>query len=260
MVSTPPFAPVAVAARPRVSVCLASHNGERYLQAQMASVLSQLQPGDELLVADDGSSDGTQAVVGSFNDPRVRWLPHGGARLGVVKNFERVLAVARGEVLFLCDQDDVWLEGKVAQCLQALQGHMMVVTDCKLVDGELKVLAESFFAQQGSGPGVLKNLWRNSYLGCCMAFRRELLPWALPIPAGVPMHDMWLGLVAQCHGGVQFLAQPLSLYRRHGAVATTTGSPSAKSWRQRVALRLRLGVALAARQLRGQAPLPPAGA
>jgi glycosyltransferase involved in cell wall biosynthesis len=246
------------AARPRVSVCLATCNGERYLREQIASVLAQLQPGDELLVADDGSSDGTQALVAGFADARVHWLPGGRAPLGVVHNFERALRSAGGDVIFLCDQDDVWLDGKVALCLQALHGHMMVVTDCTLVDGELKVLAESFFAQLGSGPGVLKNLWRNSYLGCCMAFRRQLLEWALPMPAGIPMHDMWLGLVAQCQrGGVLFLRQPLVLYRRHGAVATTTGSPSSKSWGQRIALRLWLAWALATRLLRGRRALAP---
>lgn len=238
--------------RPTVSVCMATCNGERYLQAQLASVLAQLGPGDEVVVADDQSTDGTLAVVQAFNDARVRVLPlagDAGVRLGVVRNFERALAAARHEIVFLCDQDDVWLDGKVQQCVQALRQHLLVVTDCRLVDGDLKPLADSFFQQFGSGPGVLKNLWRNSYLGCCMAFRRELLAWALPIPPGVPMHDMWLGLVAQCQGSVGFLPQPLLLYRRHVRVATTTGSPSVLSWPARLALRVRLAGALARRML-----------
>jgi glycosyltransferase involved in cell wall biosynthesis len=227
---------------------MATCNGERHLQAQIASVLSQLQPGDELVVADDHSTDRTEAIVSAFDDARVRWLPQA-RRVGVVRNFERALAAASGDIVFLCDQDDVWLDGKVRQCVHALRGHALVVTDCKVVDGDLKPIAESFFVHQGSGPGVLKNLWRNSYLGCCMAFRRELLAWALPIPTGVPMHDMWLGLVAQCRGGVCFLPQPLLLYRRHAKVATTTGSPSSLPLVRRAAIRVRLAWALAVRML-----------
>ena len=243
------------ASRPSVSVCLATCDGERYVQAQIASVLAQLQDGDELLVADDHSTDRTQAIVLAFNDARVRWLPQA-QRVGVVRNFERALAAATRDVVFLCDQDDVWLAGKVHHCIEALRSHLLVVTDCRLVDDNLNTIAESFFVQLGSGPGVLKNLWRNSYLGCCMAFRRELLARALPIPAGVPMHDMWLGLVAQCSGSVCFLPQALLLYRRHAQVTTTTGSPSALSLGRRLAIRARLAWALVWRMLRGVPPVP----
>ncbi len=249
MVTAPAFAS-RLAQRPAVSVCLATCNGERHLQAQLTSVLAQLDEGDEVVVADDHSSDTTLAILQGLGDARVRVLPQAGAvgeRLGVVGNFERALAAARHDVIFLCDQDDVWLDGKVAQCVQALQQHLLVVTDCKLVDGDLRPLADSFFARLGSGPGVLKNLWRNSYLGCCMAFRRELLRWALPFPPGLPMHDMWLGLVAQCKGSVHFLPRPLVLYRRHGAAASTAGGPSTRSWGARIALRVRLARALARR-------------
>ena len=141
MVSLAPLA----SSRPPVSVCLATCNGERYLQAQMASVLKQLLPDDELVVADDQSTDGTEAIAKGFHDVRVRWLAPAPERLGVVRNFERALRAATHGIVFLCDQDDVWLDGKVARCVQALQTHAAVVTDCYLVDDKLWPLTGSFF-------------------------------------------------------------------------------------------------------------------
>ena len=87
-----------------------------------------------------------------------------------------------------------------------------------------------------------------------MALRREVLDWALPIPAGVPMHDMWLGLVAERRGGVCFLPEPLVLYRRHAQQTSTAGSPSSLPWGERIALRVRLAWALTARMHGGAGP------
>ena len=101
---------------------------------------------------------------------------------------------------------------------------LLVVTDCIVVDNQLNEIVDSFFALRHSGKGLLKNLWKNSYLGCCMAFRKELLSFALPIPKTIPMHDMWLGMLANIYGDVIFLPKKLSLYRRHtSAVSPTAG-------------------------------------
>lgn len=208
-----------------ISVCLTTCNGGRFIAAQLHSVLSQLSGHDEVIIADDGSRDDTLAITRGIADPRIRYLPASNG-LGVVRNFERTLAAARGDLVFLCDQDDVWLPGKVDLCVAALRENLLVVTDCRVVDSELGEIFPSFFAVRHSGPGILHNLFRNSYLGCCMAFRRELLATALPIPGNVPMHDMWLGLLAECRGKVHFLPDTLLLYRRHGHNLSPTASPS----------------------------------
>ena len=204
-----------------ISVCLASFNGAPYIREQIASILSQLGPGDELIVSDDGSSDGTPDIIRGLNDERVRLLS-GHARVGVVQNFERAILASVGEIIFLSDQDDVWLPGKVEACLATLKSNILVVTDCRVVDSDLRVTHDSFFVFRGSRPGILRNIFRNTYLGCCMAFRRELLGAALPLPARVPMHDMWLGLVAETVGRVAFISTPYLLFRRHGKNASPT--------------------------------------
>lgn len=208
-----------------ISVCLATYNGGAYVEEQLRSVLAQLGPEDEVVVSDDGSTDDTLAVITRLADFRLRVL-EGSGKLGVIKNFERALLAARGETIFLCDQDDVWLPGKVDGCLAALADYPLVVTDCAVVDGKLNLLSPSFFRMRNSGSGLLHNLWKNSYLGCCMAFRRDLLKVALPFPNRIPMHDMWLGMIAEIYGGACFVPKQLLLYRRHGENASDAAGKS----------------------------------
>lgn len=205
---------------------MAVYNGEKYIRQQIKSVLSELQHDDELLIYDDLSTDATAKIVAEFEvDIRVKYRKNA-KKLGVVKNFESVLQEAQGDYIFLCDQDDVWLPGKVQICGDALKKHLLVITDCIVVDQTLGVLTPSFFELRNSGAGIVKNIWKNSYLGCCMAFRKELLNFSLPIPKNMPMHDMWLGLVAEANGSVLFIDEKLSLYRRHQAAASPTAGVS----------------------------------
>lgn len=202
-----------------ISVCVATYNASRYIREQINSVLIQLNADDEIVVSDDESSDDTLAILDSINDHRIKILSRN-CNLGVIKNFERALYAAKGEVIFLCDQDDVWLPNKVSTCLNYLDSNLLVVTDCIVVDAELKCLHKSFFALRNSRKGFIHNLYRNSYIGCCIAFRKELLSYALPIPSKVAMHDIWLGMVAEKYGRVTFLPTPLLLYRRHSENAS----------------------------------------
>lgn len=205
-----------------ISVCLASYNGEKYIAPQLRSILSQLPPDAELIVSDDASSDATRSIVSSFADVRLR-LVDGPCR-GVVANFEHAISLSRGDVIFLADQDDLWLPEKVTAVLSFLEAHpscQLVLHDAVLADASLNTLAPSFFAYRRVKKGLWQNLLRNSYTGCCMAFRAGLKSTALPFPKDIEMHDWWLGLVAEQQGVSAFLPQPLILYRRHEGTATT---------------------------------------
>jgi glycosyltransferase involved in cell wall biosynthesis len=221
-----------------VSVCMAVYNGEKYIRQQIESVLNELNHDDELLIYDDLSTDATFKIVTEFAaDKRIKFRKNA-TKLGVVKNFEHVLKDAQGEYIFLCDQDDVWIPGKVESCIDALKKHLLVVTDCVVVNQDLDILYPSFFELRHSGAGILKNIWKNTYLGCCMAFRRELLYMSLPIPKNMPMHDMWLGLVAEANGSVLFIDEKLSLYRRHQSATSPTAGLSGFSVFKQIKLRL----------------------
>lgn len=206
-----------------ISVCMATYNGARFVGEQLASILRQLGPEDEVVVSDDGSTDATLEVVRSFGDPRVR-VVIGGFR-SPVKNFENALRHARGEVIALSDQDDVWLDGRVELIRARFEPPrarvQLVALDAVVVDERGAVLEPSLFARLGAGPGLLKNVYDNTYVGCCLAFSRALLDVALPFPPGIPMHDMWLGLLAERFGTVEFVRVPMLAYRRHGANATS---------------------------------------
>ncbi len=221
----------------RVSVCMGTFNGERFIGPQLESILTQLGPQDEVVVSDDGSTDRTLEEIRRFGDARVRIFEV--PRLGVARNFENALARSAGRYLFLSDQDDMWLEGKLTVTCEALETHALVVSDCKVADAEGRPLHESYFALIGSGPGVVRNLLRNSYLGCCMAFRRELLELALPIPSAVA-HDYWIGMLGELTGQPFFLRRALLLYRRHDATASYAAGESRRPLAVRVGSRITL--------------------
>jgi glycosyltransferase involved in cell wall biosynthesis len=227
-----------------ISVCVAAYNGERYIADQLRSVLASERV-DEVIVSDDGSRDGTRAIVRAIGDPRIRLVDGPGA--GLIRNFESLLRQARGDAIFLCDQDDLWLPDKVDVTMEALRTADLVVSDCRVVDADLNVVAPSYFAVRNAGPGLLKNLLRNTYIGCCMAFRRSVLASVLPFPADIPMHDWWIGIAAERTARTAFIPTPLMLYRRHGGNASTTGSRSPATRRRQLAWRLALVKATLAR-------------
>lgn len=212
-----------------VTVVLPTWNGERFLAAQLDSILRDIPSHARLLVRDDGSTDHTTEIVREFasRDPRIELLP-GGARLGVIRSVEALLAKVEGGAVFLSDQDDLWRPGKVARCLDALESADLVIHDASRIDADGKPLEGTLFQRRGSGGGMLANAWKNRFTGCCMAFSAELLKQALPFPA-IPMHDQWLGLVALRHGRVAWLPEALVDYRVHGGNATATGSGRSKA-------------------------------
>ena len=207
-----------------ISVCMATFNGGKFIREQLESILSQLPPDAEIIIADDGSTDDTLLVVDSLKESRIRVLP-AERHLGVIYNFERALRASKGEIVFLADQDDVWLPGKVEMCLAALNEADLVMHDALLLG--LSDAFESAWGRNGKlsdirtyRSGVVANWWKNSFTGCCMAFRRKVLDKALPFPKNLPMHDQWLGVVAEKYFKVSYVDEPLVDYRQHSSNAT----------------------------------------
>lgn len=209
----------------RASVAMASYNGEKYIKEQIETILAALGTEDELVVSDDGSTDKTREIVQDFaqKDGRVRLIE--GLGCGVKKNFENAILACRGEYIFLADQDDLWKKEKLEGVLKAFEEKKckVVVHDAVVVaeDGR-EVLWDSFFAWRNSGTGAVKNIWKNTYIGCCMAFRRELLTRIIPVPNNIEMHDQWIGVINDLQkGGTYFLPEKYLLYRRHGDNASS---------------------------------------
>jgi hypothetical protein len=121
----------------------------------------------------------------------------------------------------LSDQDDIWLPGRLDLVHKRLDEDIdrvsLIMTDGEIVDSEGKRLGMSLFSVNRCGRGLLKNIYDNSYTGCCLAFTRPLLAIALPFPRRIPMHDMWLGILAELFGKVEFVPVKTICYRRHAA-------------------------------------------
>ncbi len=219
-----------------ISVAMAAYNGERYLNEQLDSILIQLRENDEIIISLDPSSDNTESIIKEYcrKDSRVK-LCHGPGQ-GVVRNFENAIKHCRNEIIFLSDQDDVWKDKKVMRVLKAFDNPriMAVLHDAEIVDEYLKVTTKSFFQMKNCRTGIIRNIVKNSYIGCCLAFRRKSLIKVLPFPEQIPMHDQWIGILCEWFGKVEFIREPLILYRRHGDNLSDTEHASLKQmikWR-----------------------------
>lgn len=213
-----------------ISVCIATYNGGRYIGEQLASILPQLTDEDEVVISDDGSTDDTLRVVAGFADKRIRVFTHEQKVAATfpldrsTHNFANAMKMSCGEYIFLSDQDDVWLPGKVEKMMACLQTADWVLSDCRIVDQHLNVLHDSIFELRHTRLNILPNLWSACYQGCCMAFRRCVLERAWPFPVTKVGHDLWLGLVARLYFRTVLLPEPLLLYRKHGHSVTPVGA------------------------------------
>lgn len=201
---------------------MATKNGEPFIRRQIDSILCQMLEHDELIISDDSSDDATLSIIQNYTDTRIRFL---GSEtfFGPIRNFERTLSHARGDVIALSDQDDVWLPNKLPVIRELFrQGHTrkLVILNGSVVDEREEVMHKSIFDKINAGKGLIRNIYDNTYLGCCMAFSRDLLEIALPFPPKIPMHDIWLGNLAALFGTVEFVNEKTLLYRRHGATLT----------------------------------------
>ena len=197
-----------------ISVCIATFNGEKFIRQQIESILPQLGVDDEVIVSDDSSTDRTLNILKTFKDKRIS-IFEGQTFNSPIFNFEFAIKQAKGDYIFLSDQDDIWHSDKVKLMMAALKNHTLIVSDCKIINDNNETLFESFFANVNSGKGLVKNLYRNTYQGCCMAFKRDILSKALPFPRDIPMHDMWLGFVCELFYTSLFIDDRLTYYRKH---------------------------------------------
>lgn len=232
----------------KISVCIATYNGSLYIKEQLDSILPQLCETDELIISDDSSTDNTIEIIKLYGDPRIVLLENQSFH-SPTYNFENALNNASGDYIFLCDQDDVWLSDKVESFIPLLERYDLVVSDCKIVNADLEIIEDSFFKVMKSGKGLLRNYIKNTYLGCCIAFRKEVFNYILPFPPNIPMHDIWIGMLVELNGNPFYLEKPTSLYRRHGENASYAGEKSKNNIFFKIKYRLDLLMSLVKRQI-----------
>lgn len=206
---------------------MAAYNGEKFLRQQLDSIVSQTHTHLEIVICDDQSTDVTYKILQEYAalDDRIK-LYINDTNLGPIKNFEKALSICSGEYIVLADQDDIWMPNKAATMLDYLKDADIILSDCHIINENSTVLFDSFFEQNNSKSGLINNLFKNSYIGCCMAFNRKILAKALPFPSNIPMHDWWIGLIGETYGESIFCKEKLIAYRRHETNASASAGIS----------------------------------
>ncbi len=217
-------------ARPLISIAMCTYNGEAYLGDQLASIVKQTQQPDELVVCDDGSTDNTLQILDKFSKEAsfpVR-VYRNEQRLGPTKNFQKAISLCTGGLIFLSDQDDVWMPEKVNKVLQSFMNNPdagYVFSDSLIVDEMLRPTGYTMWQSIKFTPGQRRQfeqgkqlallLKRNVVTGAAIAFRAGLKSIVLPIP-DESIHDEWIALLASSLGmyGV-LIEEPLIQYRQH---------------------------------------------
>lgn len=218
-----------------ISVCMATYNGAMYIKKQIDSILSQISYEDELIISDDGSTDDTISIIKSINDKRIKLflhekdenlkkIKHSKNFYYVTSNFENALKNANGDFIFLSDQDDIWNENRVQEVLIALQKYDIVMTNYSIIDEYDNIIKSKFYESSPISHNLISNIIRSHFLGCCMAFNKNVLDFCLPFPKKLIAHDFWIGCLGTLKFNFYFLDFPLHYYRRTSTnVSTSTG-------------------------------------
>lgn len=211
---------------------MATFNGERYIRAQLTSILAGTVVPEQVVVADDGSTDGTVALVREvFSEHTGRHtelvILENGRHLGVTANFERAIASCDGDLIVLCDQDDLWHPDRLAAALPAFDDPAVGLehADARLVDAEGRVIAPSLLKSLtirpwerrsiASGRAFDAYIRRNLATGATVVVRGEVASLARPFPPEW-VHDEWLAIIAAATTRAVLLDRPVIDYRQHG--------------------------------------------
>jgi glycosyltransferase involved in cell wall biosynthesis len=218
-----------------VSVALATFNGGLHLGEQLASLAAQTLRPAEVVVGDDGSTDETLDVLAAFaaSAPFPVQVQVNERTLGIADNFLQTARRCSSPLIAFCDQDDVWLPGKLERCAAALDapGARLVIHATRVVDDRLRPLSRRFPALPAGdvAPPLASDPWL-PVPGMAMVFGAGLLdvdftvrPRAHHRHADQLLHDEWIYLLARSTGAIRFLHEELALYRQHAA--NETGSP-----------------------------------
>lgn len=225
----------------QIEIIMSTFNGASYVKAQLDSIVAQTNGDWRLLIRDDGSVDATLKIVSAYANrykDRITLLQDARGNIGPCASFGVLLESTTADYVALCDQDDIWLPGKLESQLRCIRdveagvdGNLPVLvhSDLRVVDEGGSVVAESFWRYQKLQPSRMQTLpgllVQNCVTGCATMINRPLIRLATPIPEQAIMHDWWLALVAMSFGKVVAMQSVTLNYRQHG-----TNQVGAKKW------------------------------
>ena len=223
----------------RISVVVATYNGERFLEEQLDSIMHQTLLPDEIVISDDGSTDKTEQIINRtiarYEKTKTRFIfcRNHSTRHGVTGNFENGIKNAHGEYVFLCDQDDIWYERKIEKVVGLFmqqEGVNVIIHDAEVIeeasDGHFQKSGQHLmppyrFDDQGlcrpdgeKEISSLLHLW-GVINGMCICARREFLFSIMPFSEGA-YHDQWILFCGFSNQSVLAVNDTLACYRVHG--------------------------------------------
>ena len=225
-----------------IDILMATYNGEKYIEEQINSILSQTYSSWKLYIRDDGSTDNTVDILKKFKHQYPKKIilvkdQHTG--LGAKMNFAELLKYSTSEYCMFSDQDDVWLDNKISLCLNKMKEAekkygkstpILVNTDLKVVNEDGNIINDSFWKYQqlnGECIDINKLIVENNVTGCTMFMNKSLVKYSLNIPNECVMHDWWIALIASAIGKRVIVNEGTILYRQHGN--NEVGAKDAKS-------------------------------
>lgn len=210
----------------KVSVAMCTYNGEKYIKEQLESILYQSRKVDEIIICDDGSKDDTLEICKSVLEKSdIKFvLCVNDKNLGFAKNFYQAIKLCSGDIIFFCDQDDVWKKNKVERTIQIFEENtnvLLIFSNAYITDEHLNIKNDLFKglcykdyylkSQYDAFSYILND---NYVTGATSAIKKEIIEYIGDLNNGWA-HDYWFGIVAILYGGIKSINEPLIYYRQH---------------------------------------------
>jgi glycosyltransferase involved in cell wall biosynthesis len=209
--------------QPVVSVVMCTFNGERFLEAQIESILKQTYSNFELIISDDASTDGTKQILKQYENHEQTKIFYQQKNIGLIKNFDFATSKSKGVYIAYSDQDDVWLKYKLEKLVAKIGNSVLVYSDSVLTDEHGKSMDKklSDLRNMYTGDDSRGYILYNCVWGHGMMLRRDAMERSLPMPDTIH-HDVWLAFKSLTFGGIVFLDEVLTLYRQHQTSTSKT--------------------------------------
>lgn len=213
-----------------ISICVATYNGEEFIDKQLASFLNQTRRAEEVILCDDGSSDGTVGIIENFicnNHLCDYWkLYRNSNNKGYPDNFYYAMSLCHGDIVFLADQDDIWDKKKLERMIKVFEEHQEAqVVSCKfkIIDADGKSINTIMGAAAGREVNLVRSItieevfYKYEWPGMVMAYRNDWYKkWGIQLQndCGIP-HDFLICAKAAEENAFLQLNEELAWHRRH---------------------------------------------
>ena len=207
----------------KISIALCTYNGAKYLSEQLKSLKEQTLKADEVVICDDNSSDNTVNVINEYKYKLNVKLTVNKINLGVTKNFEQAISLCEGDIIFLCDQDDVWHQDKIKIMSNRMVDETIGLCYCNgiVADENLKQIGShtlwgtSELVKVDFNKFSVYNLINYCYFtGMALCFRASLKQYFMPLSKNA-VHDEWIAFIISFVAKIAFVKEELVIYRQH---------------------------------------------